>query len=93
MLRDAGFSVRVARSNPSVRDRIVSMNAAFEKGRYRVNDAACPTFAESLEQQAYDPKTGEPDKKSGHDHHNDAAGYFVHWTMPVRKVSLLTGLR
>ena len=49
-----------------------------------VNDTACPRFSEALEQQSYD-KNGEPDKTTGHDHHNDAGGYFVHWTMPVVK--------
>jgi hypothetical protein len=85
LLRGAGFTVKAKETNPPVKDRILAMNTGYEKRRLWVNDKACPRFAEAQEQQAYDPKTGEPDKKSGHDHHNDAAGYFVHWTMPVRR--------
>jgi hypothetical protein len=84
LLRAAGFHVRAKDSNPPVKDRILSLNTAYAKGRLKVNDKAAPRFAEAQEQQAYD-KNGEPDKSTGHDHQNDAAGYFVHWTMPVVK--------
>ena len=40
--------------------------------------------ARCLEQQAYDDN-GEPDKKSGHDHQNDATGYPIAYEMPIRK--------
>ena len=90
ILRNAGFIVRAKSANPSVKDRILAMNAAYEKRRLWVNDTAAPRFAEAQEQQAYD-QNGEPDKTAGHDHHNDAQGYFVHWTMPVRRPS--TGSR
>lgn len=82
LLRSAGFKVFARETNPPVKDRILSMNTAYTKGRLKVNDKACPKFAEAQEQQAYD-KNGEPDKTTGHDHPNDAAGYFVHWKMPV----------
>jgi hypothetical protein len=84
LLRAAGFHVRAKDANPPVKDRILSVNTAYAKGHLWVNDKAAPRFAEAQEQQAYD-KNGEPDKTSGHDHQNDAAGYFVHWTMPVVK--------
>lgn len=84
LLRKAGYKVRAKASNPPVKDRILAVNTGYAKQRLWVNDTACPGFAESQEQQAYD-KNGEPDKTSGHDHHNDAAGYFVHWAMPVKK--------
>lgn len=84
LLRDAGFKVRAKASNPPVKDRILSVNTAYAKGRLWVNDTAAKRFAEAQEQQAYD-KNGEPDKTTGHDHHNDAEGYFVHWAMPVLK--------
>ncbi|WP_349252219.1 terminase family protein [Actibacterium sp. MT2.3-13A] len=86
LLRRAGLKVRAKDSNPPVKDRILAMNTAYSKGRLWVNDKAAPRFAEAQEQQAYD-KNGEPDKTTGHDHPNDAEGYFVHWTMPVRKPS------
>lgn len=82
LLRQAGLHVRAKEANPPVKDRILAVNTAYEHGLLRVNDKACPRFAEAQEQQAYD-KNGEPDKTTGHDHHNDAEGYFAHWTMPV----------
>jgi hypothetical protein len=53
------------------------------KRRLRVNVDTCPSFVEALEKQAYD-KNGEPDKTSGLDHVNDAAGYFVSYKFPIR---------
>lgn len=50
--------------------------------RLRVNIDLCPAFVEGLEKQAYD-KNGEPDKTSGFDHVNDAAGYFIHYRYPI----------
>jgi hypothetical protein len=84
LLRKAGHAIRAPKSNPPVKDRILAVNTAFEKGRLFVNALRCKAFAEALEQQAYD-KNGEPDKSGGHDHHPDAGGYFVHQKMPVVK--------
>lgn len=75
LLQAAGFTVLVNASNPAVRDRILSMNRAFEDGYY-VNPETCPRYTEGLERQAYNDK-GEPDKTSGFDHGNDAGGYFI----------------
>jgi len=88
LLRKARFTVRAPKANPKVKDRILSVNAAFSKGVLFVNDAKCKNFAESLEQQAYDQRTGEPDKTSGFDHMNDAGGYFVHGRLPVVKPTM-----
>lgn len=84
ILRGAGFKVRAKPTNPPVRDRILAVNTAYTKQRLFVNDTAAPRFAEAQEQQAYD-KNGVPDKTTGHDHANDAQGYFVHYQMPVRR--------
>lgn len=86
LLRSAGFHVRAKDANPPVKDRILSMNTAYAKQRLWVNDRTAPRFAEAQEQQSYD-KNGEPDKTSGHDHHNDAGGYAVQWLMPVVRPS------
>ena len=87
-LRDAGFRVAVNASNPPVKDRINSMNAAFcnAKGerRYRVNVDRCPAYADALEQQAWNLQ-GEPDKAHDQDHPNDAAGYFIVKDYPIIK--------
>lgn len=84
LLEQAGFEVRARDSNPRVKDRVMAMNAALSHGRIFVNVNKCPTVASCLEQQAYD-KNGEPDKKSGNDHQNDATTYPIAYEMPIRK--------
>lgn len=70
LLRQAGFSVVVNASNPSVKDRVNAMNTAFcdplGTRDYLVNTEKCPHYAESLEKQLW--KNGEPDKTQGFDH-------------------------
>ncbi|MBP1034845.1 terminase family protein [Serratia fonticola] len=88
-LKQAGFNVVVNDANPPVKDRINSVNAMFcnAKGerRYLVNVKRCPVYTECLEQQVWDEKTGEPDKKSGKDHANDAGGYYIVKQFPIIK--------
>lgn len=93
LLRGAGFRVVADNANPPVKDRINSMNGMFcnAKGerRYLVNASTCPTYSAALEQQAWGDD-GEPDKKTGHDHPNDAGGYFIHKDYPIIKRSART---
>lgn len=88
ILQQAGFQILAKESNPAVKDRVNSVNALIlnDQGvrRLRVNTGLCPTFTESLEQQSYDDNS-EPDKSTGHDHTNDAGGYFMVWRWPVVK--------
>ena len=84
LLKNAGFTIRVKPSNPSVRDRINATNKAFEDGWMHINATACPRVAECFEQQAYD-KNGEPDKKSGFDHQNDASTYPIVYERPIKR--------
>lgn len=84
LLKQAGFTVRAKAKNPGVRDRINATNKAFADGRLYVNVRLCPTVANCLEQQAYD-KNGDPDKKSGLDHQNDATTYPVAYEMMINK--------
>jgi hypothetical protein len=88
ILKQHGLRVSVGTHNPAVRDRVNAMNAMLLNGegvrRLKVNTDACPTLTECLEQQAY-AANGEPDKKSGHDHANDAAGYFIAQRYPIKK--------
>jgi len=94
LLSEAGFSVWEASSNPAVKDRVLAMNQQIEKRALLINPDTCAQLCMSLEQQAYD-KNGEPDKASGFDHLNDAAGYFIHARYPVQsrrvQVSKLAG--
>lgn len=89
LLKQSGFIVCAPAANPPVKDRINSMNGMFLNAagerRYLVNATMCPTYADALEQQAWD-KSGEPDKTSGYDHCVDGAGYYIHYDFPlVRK--------
>lgn len=96
MLRNAGFMVYSNSSNPSVIDRVNIMNNMFEKKRLLVNTLLCPKYTEALEQQAWDIKTGAPEK--GHSHpepsdFNDAGGYPIAYmypiTVPLTKVLMI----
>lgn len=84
LLTQAGFTVRTNPRNPAIKDRILATNKAFESSKIWVNAKECPTIARCLEQQAYDDN-GEPDKKSGFDHMNEALSYFVAYEMPIIK--------
>jgi hypothetical protein len=87
LLKKAGFYVRAKDANPRVRTRINTVNAMFNnaknENRLFVNKIKCPQTHKCLEQQIYDDK-GEPDKKGGKDHQNDAFGYFICYEHPIR---------
>jgi len=89
ILKDAGFRVNAPTRNPPIKDRVLSMNAMFRNGqgypRYWVNLDRCPEYALCLEQQAWDPKSGLPDKTQDLDHPNDAGGYFIHNRYPITR--------
>ncbi len=93
ILKQHKFEVKVNATNPRVRDRILSVNKQFESGLLWVNSRKCPTVASCLEKQAYDAN-GEPDKKSGFDHQNDATGYPLAHEFPIQhRKALITNLR
>lgn len=97
LLKAAGFTVKAPASNPPVKDRVNAMCAMFCNAqgvrRYFVNADACPTYADSLEQQTW-TEQGEPDKSAGVDHHPDAGGYFIHSEFPiVKRIASVTPLR
>lgn len=88
LLEEAGFTVHADKSNPAVKDRINCVQAMFlnAKGerRYKINTTNCPSTTSDFEQQVYNDK-GEPDKKNGHDHRPDAAGYYIAYKYPIIK--------
>lgn len=84
LLKGVGFIVNARSKNPDVRDRVQATNKAFSQGRLYINSIKCPTVANCLEQQAYD-KNGEPDKKSGVDHQNDATTYPIAYEMMINR--------
>ncbi len=88
ILKGAGFTVRVNSTNPAVKDRVnaveaMLLNAKGER-RWKINTNSCPVTTECLEQQAWD-KFGDPDKETGHDHMNDANGYFIVNLWPITR--------
>jgi len=90
ILRDSGFQVFARKSNPAIKDRVVSVNRLFEKGELWVDTLACPRLTECLEQQVYNDN-GEPDKTSGVDHALDAMGYRVAYNKLIMKPSFRIG--
>ena len=88
ILRQAGFTVEADAANPAVRDRVNAYNAlilnAQGERKWTINTRACPATTEALEKQVWGAD-GMPDKKSGHDHANDANGYFLAKRWPVNK--------
>ena len=88
LLKAAGFKVKAKEANPRVRTRINSVNAMFcnanGERRLFVNKVKCPETHDCIQQQIYDDK-GEPDKKGGKDHQNDAFGYFVTYEHGIKK--------
>lgn len=88
ILRQAGLTINVNAANPAVKDRINAVDAmtlnAEGVRRWKVNTDQCPVLTEAQEQQAWGPN-GEPDKTTGHDHPNDAVGYFLVKRWPIVK--------
>ena len=88
ILRQAGLTVEVDASNPAVKDRVNAVNALIRNARgerkWKINTHACPVTTEALERQVWGAD-GLPDKSSGHDHANDAAGYFLVKRWPVAR--------
>ncbi len=89
LLRAAKFTIRARSINPPVKDRVASVNRAFEQGKLFINTEACPELTECLEQQVY-KENGQPDKESGVDHALDALGYKVYYIMPVESRAIKT---
>lgn len=95
ILRSSGFTLQVNGTNPAVKDRVMSVDAmllnAEGERRWKINTDACPMTTECLEQQAWG-SNGEPDKSTGHDHINDANGYFLvkRWPIARKKAGIFT---
>lgn len=85
LLEAAGFHIFANPSNPRVKDRVNAVNKRFQLGKLWVNVTRCPRSTADLEQQAWDKAKGEPDKKHGQDHGNDAIGYCQSYRYPVVK--------
>lgn len=89
LLKKARFTVRVGKKNPSVRDRITSVNTGFKNSKGEtfnyINTNNCPELTEAYEKLAY--KNGAPDKDSGFDHITEADGYCYYQMKGVKSFS------
>jgi len=83
ILKDAGFRVQASNSNPLIKNRVASVNKQFEIGEYLINTQRCPELTLAFEQQAYDPKTGQPVKDGHLDNRVDGPGYMIHYLHPI----------
>jgi hypothetical protein len=94
ILRQAGFQIEVNSANPAVKDRVNAYNGMILNAQglrqWHINTDLCPTTTEALEQQVWGTD-GQPDKKSGHDHPNDANGYFIVKRYPIVKREATSG--
>jgi hypothetical protein len=86
LLEDAGFRVSADRKNPRIQDRVNAVNSALYQGVYKINTKKCPKSVKALTQQAYDKKTGKPEKSNepaSPDDWNDSIGYPIAYKYPV----------
>ena len=80
ILESYGFTNMSPRSNPPIKDRVSAVNALLKNGKGEVRLAispCCRTLIECFELQAYDERTGEPDKQNNYDHLLDCIGYLI----------------
>ena len=86
ILKNAGFELKVGSINPSVKDRIASVNSLCklqdEQTRFTV-DPKCSKLINALRKHTYKEGTRQPDKTSGLDHFCDAIGYMINHLYPV----------
>ena len=84
LLESAGYTIRVNKKNPFIKDRVMATNSAFESSTLMINCERCQELAGNFEQLSYD-KNGNPDKTSGLDHLIDAATYPIAYELPINK--------
>lgn len=88
IIKRFGYGIKAKTKNPFIKDRVISVNGAIcnanNDRNFFINVRQCPKSADSLEQQTW--SNGLPDKEGGHDHTNDALGYFIYWHWPVRRL-------
>jgi len=90
ILSEAGVSLMMGQSNPHISDSVLSGNNAFIHRDVFIDTVKCPKLTQALEQHAFDPKTGKPDKQMGPgtvDDWTDAFRYLIWVVFPVTKVT------
>lgn len=92
ILRDNFFKIKAKRKNPSVKDRINSVNnlLLIRDGKSRFSIENCPKLVSDLERVVW--KSGDIDKSdSSLTHMSDALGYGLHFLFPIvaKKASVI----
>ena len=89
ILKNAGMKLRVGAVNPSIKDRIASVNSMCKTidGHTKLTiDPKCTKLINGLRKHVYKEGTRQPEKDGATDfsHFNDALGYLVNYLYPVR---------
>ena len=93
-LRNAGFTVKVGKTNPPIVDRINAVNSMLcnsNNERKLFIDPKCKSLRNCLIKHTYKPGTRQPEKDGATDysHMNDALGYAVYLNFAIRREQLL----
>lgn len=87
ILKNAGFQLKVGSVNPSVKDRIASVNAVLKEDNTRLTiSPKCVKVINGLRKHTYKEGTRLPEKDGAHDysHFNDSVGYMINNLYPMR---------
>lgn len=88
ILRQAGFIIDAPKQNGRVQDRVNAVNRLFARGELFIDVERCPKVTAALEQQAYDKRTGAPQKygePGSIDDWMDSFGYFIARRFPIER--------
>ncbi|MGZ8497405.1 MAG: terminase large subunit domain-containing protein [Candidatus Binatia bacterium] len=93
IFREKGFKrIKYHRKHPPVADRVNAVNkmllAANGEIRMKVN-RKCRHLIDSLEQTIYKEGGREIDKSLSIEHITDAAGYFIQYEFPARRIEIM----
>ncbi len=97
----APLRMKVPQKNPSVADRINSMNVAFKNTEGEIDlevDPLCVELINDFEQVISDGKQGikkthnKKDPYYRRTHMSDAAGYWVNFEAPIKPAGILSGI-
>ena len=92
LLRQAGFEVKVRKSNPPVINRVNSVNKMLEGSQLQPNviiDPKCKMLIQDLEKVTNKQGTRDIDKSNKLlTHMTDAFGYAIEWLYPIIKPTL-----
>ena len=97
-LRNAGFTVKVGKTNPPIVDRINAVNSMLcnsNNERKLLIDPKCKSLRNCLIKHTYKPGTRQPEKDGATDfsHMNDALGYAVYQNFAIRREQLFDDVR